>query len=297
MARRRSDVSMFEVLKDAGKTGISRKHDIAPESATDPIVSRGSTDSDLLLGKEGGNSGGEGSKRKKVALDDPALKIPTTRTLPSMEDSLRSSPSDSFPWWQRTIEFRFATVFLVAVGFLLGIFLAFQLGYQQGTSDLPAVMENSDDPLWHPVVDPTPEPIEVIKSAADEGGLPIAIVPSTVETPEVSLKPAVHVEPRRMYVVMVAQTLRDPGQTDRLVRFLNNQAIGASANVLTGRGRDGTRMSVFVGPFEDRVEAQRVCSDVRRLRRAVGTDFKESYPTRVEFSVDELERFGVPVKQ
>ncbi|HIA28137.1 MAG TPA: SPOR domain-containing protein [Planctomycetes bacterium] len=299
MARRRGDVSMFEVLREAERSGFSNRHTPSQDSTPDPIAERGSPDPSLLLGDDGsaGNHRTTSQKRKRVDLDDPVARIPRSKELPVIDPTLKSSRVPVISWWGRRLEVRMANVVVVAVGFILALFLSFQLGIQKGTSDLPEVMGKTDDPPWFPVIDPDPEPIEVIRSPVDAEGNPIAIVPSTVESAEVSIQPAVHLEPRRLYVVMVAQTLRDPAQTDRLVRYLNSQAIGASANVLTGRGRDGTRMSVFVGPFEERVEAQKVCGEVRRLRRAVGTDFKESYPTRVEFSVEELKRFGVRVRQ
>lgn len=285
MGRRRDEVSMFELLRDPGKTREAESKE-APESK-DP----GSLEKDRDAGS-----------RKKVALDDRAKKIPVVRRLPPIptaSSSASTASSETTPSVDRSllaevVEVRIVTILVFVFAAFVVAAIAFIAGRSFAVVTPPSGMNElmQDTPPW-PVIDPQPDPRPAIRNVVQDGVVDPEIAPEPAEAGGAEGVPVVAALPKTLWSVMIGQHLsKDPQVIDQLVRYVDSGLSLSQARVRVSTSRGARTFSVFVGPFEEQDQARSALREIQSLRPYLGVRFRDAYPTRMVFTPDEIESYG-----
>ena len=191
------------------------------------------------------------------------------------------------------VEIRLATIVVFSLATLIAITLAFIAGRSSSAVTPPAGMNEmkQDSPPW-PVIDPEPEMRPAIRNVEQNGVAGESVDEIAVEPAEV--KPQVVPVARTLWSVMIGQHLSsDPQVVDQLVQYVDSGLSFSQSRVRISTSRGARTFSVFVGPFEEQDKARSALREIQSLRPYLGVRFRDAYPTRMVFSPDELQNFGV----
>ncbi|MEE2888834.1 MAG: hypothetical protein VX404_00140 [Planctomycetota bacterium] len=288
MGRRRDELSLFEMLKDHRRGGDQFESDGSVESSQERIPDP----SEAMT---------PGGVRRKVSLDDPAKSIPSSRRLPSIPEGassdspgghgVPSSPTGSF--LSAVIEIRISTILVFTLAAVVAIAVAFISGRQMAVSvpEGRIEMAGGDVPPW-PVLNPEPEPKPAIRNVEQDGVVDVSS--PIVEGEAVTAAPViVEMVPKTLWSVMIGQHLsKDPQVIDQLVQYVDSGLSSSSARIRVSNSRGARTFNVFVGPFEQQEQARSALREIQTLRPHLGVRFRDAYPTRMVFSVEELEKYG-----
>lgn len=282
VGRRRDEASLFELLRDPNRNRGSEGIE-SPDESDPPVQSKES----------------DTGSRRKVALDDRAKKIPTVRRLPPIPESPASpvsdggSPAVTRSLLSEVVEVRLATILVFSIATVIAIALAFIAGRSSSVVTPPAGMNEmrQDSPPW-PVIDPEPEPRPAIRNVEQNGVAGDSVAEVPVEPVEV--KPEVVPVARTLWSVMIGQHLSsDPQVIDQLVQYVDSGLSFSQSRVRISTSRGTRTFSVFIGPFEEQDRARSALREIQSLRPYLGVRFRDAYPTRMVFSPEELQNFGI----
>ena len=188
---------------------------------------------------------------------------------------------------------RISTILVFTLAAVVAIAVAFISGRQMAVSvpEGRTEMAGGDLPPW-PVLDPEPEPKPAIRNVEQDGVVDVSS--TTVEAEEVFVAPVVvELVPKTLWSVMIGQHLsKDPQVIDQLVQYVDSGLSSSSARIRVSNSRGARTFNVFVGPFERQEQARSALREIQTLRPHLGVRFRDAYPTRMVFSVEELEKYG-----
>ncbi|MGE4601522.1 MAG: hypothetical protein AAEJ65_01300 [Planctomycetota bacterium] len=289
MGRHREELSLFELLKEQGRSGDQDAREGQTES---------STESRIPGDPQAESAGGT---RRKVALDDRAKQIPPVRRLPPIHGGASSEAGASYPltssprvsFFSERIEIRISTILVFSIAALVAIAVAFISGRQFSVAVPEGRTEMvRQDPLW-PVLDPEPEPRPAIRNVKQDGVVDVSDPGVVAE--EVAVIPVmVEALPKTLWAVMIGQHLsKDPQVIDQLVQYVDSGLSFSTARIRVSNSRGVRTFSVFVGPFDQQDQARSALREIQSLRPHLGVRFRDAYPTRMVFDPEELERYGI----
>jgi len=288
VGRRREDLSLFELLKDEGRSG---DHD-AREGQTE-----GSKESRIPGDPEALSAGGT---RRTVVLDDRAKEAPSSRRLPPIHSGVSSETGSSLSgissprvsFFSQVVEVRISMILVLSIASLVAIAVAFISGRQFSVAVPEGRAEMvREDSLW-PVLDPEPVAKPAIRNVKQDGVVDVADAGVVAE--EVAVVPVVvEALPKTLWSVMIGQHLsKDPQVIDQLVQYVDSGLSSSTARIRVSNSRGVRTFSVFVGPFDQQDQARSALREIQSLRPHLGVRFRDAYPTRMVFDPEELEKYG-----
>ncbi len=292
---RGEDKNLFEVIRrQAGS--VQDQRSARAEDTSETVSTRSESTS---------GHGDQSRSRKRVEIDDPAKRIPTTPRLGPIPDVSSSVGSAGQPggysFWGEAVEIRRVTLLVFGIAFLVMVAVAYISGRSSGAGELPAGLAEmdrmpvSENPTW-PVLNPEPDTRPAIRNIvqSDIAGSGFDSAETTADVvPAIAPEPIAVVQTNQsLYAVMIGQQLsKDPAVVDKLVQYVDSGLTSSKARVRISDSRSGRNFSVFVGPFEDLQAARSALREIQVLRPHQGVRFRDAFPTKMEFTPDELLKY------